>query len=739
MPQKYVTLKEVAKRAHTSTATVSYVINGGKGRYVSDELRGRVMEAARELNYVKSALASGLKGKQRGVIAVTVPQFDNIFFTRLVLAVEQVAAQQGYLVTVSNTFDEPDRENKVIESLIQQRVDGIILIPNEKSGCNYENLRRLGIPMVIAERPLLDGEYDYVLMDNFEAAYLATSHLVKRGHRQIAFLTWDARAASLKDRLRGYQAALQEQGIPYRPEIVFQEPFTAESGRSMTERLIQSESSITAIVYAYHVQAQGGLPVLRGAGFKIPEDVSVVVIGDPEWMTLYTPPLTHVTLPSDKVGETAARILLDRITNSGNYSFTSRILHSGSLMEGNSVKDLNNSLKEEDKGVKKVSVGVVGSGFAAAIHGDAYQKVFGLEVKLAAVASVEDTVEAFAKRYGIPKIYREYEELLKDPEIDVVDIITPPYLHASMICQALEAGKHVICEKPLTGYFGKPGQEENQVGNTSRREMYEEVVRQMDQLRAVVERSPKLFMYAENFVYAPSVQKTLEFLKAKKSKILYMKGEESHSGSHARHAAYWKYNGGGSLIRQGCHPLSAILYLKYQEAAIRGEEISLKSVTGDMGVVQSCLSDPEKKYILSRPVDVEDQANVVLTFSDGTKANIVAGDMVLGGVRNLVEVFTNEGTYQTNIAPNNQMPVYHVDEEHLEDVYITEKVENKCGWQNPFIDEEAARGYVGELQDFMECVATGRRPQSDFKLAYDSIRAIYGAYWSDGEGVRVEL
>ena len=68
--------------------------------------------------------------------------------------------------------------------------------------------------MVIAERPLLDGEYDYVLMDNFEAAYLATSHLVKRGHRQIAFLTWDARAASLKERLRGYQAALQEQGIP---------------------------------------------------------------------------------------------------------------------------------------------------------------------------------------------------------------------------------------------------------------------------------------------------------------------------------------------------------------------------------------------------------------------------------------------------------------------------------------------------------------------------------------------
>ena len=83
------------------------------------------------------------------------------------------------------------------------------------------------------------------------------------------------------------------------------------------------------------------------------------------------------------------------------------------------------------------------------------------------------------------------------------------------------------------------------------------------------------------------------------------------------------------------------------------------------------------------------------------------------------------------------MPVYHVQEEGLEDVYFTEKVETKSGWQNLFIDEETARGYVGELQDFMECAATGRRPQSDFHLAYDSVKAIYGAYLSDGEGIRV--
>lgn len=389
--------------------------------------------------------------------------------------------------------------------------------------------------------------------------------------------------------------------------------------------------------------------------------------------------------------------------------------------------------------MKHVAVGIIGSGFAASLHGDSYQKICGLDVKLAAVASVEDTVYAYAEKYNIPKIYKDYKELLKDPEIDVVDIITPPHMHVSMVKEALLAGKNVICEKPLTGYFGVKGEDNERVGDMDKRLMYEAVMKEMDELRTVVEQSGKLFMYAENFVYAPSIQKTLQFLRAKKSKILYMKGEESHCGSHAHHAAYWKYNGGGALIRQGCHPLSAAIYLKYQEAAARGEEVWVKSVTADMGVTQNCLPEEEKKFILSRPVDVEDQANVIITFSDGTKANIVAGDMILGGVRNLVEVYTNEGSYQPNIAPNNTMQVYHVNEENLDDVYITEKVETKAGWQNVFVDEEIARGYVGELQDFMECVATGREPQSGFRLAYDSIKTIYAAYLSDDEGIRVEL
>ncbi len=389
--------------------------------------------------------------------------------------------------------------------------------------------------------------------------------------------------------------------------------------------------------------------------------------------------------------------------------------------------------------MERVRVGLVGSGFSAVLHAEAYKKVYGLDVKLKAVASVEDTIVAFAEKYGIEDVYRDYDEMLKDPEITVIDICTPPHLHIPMVEKALKAGKHVICEKPLTGYFGNRDNKEH-VGTTVRKsEMYRAVLEEMDRLKEVVEASDRQFMYAENFVYTPAVRKTIEFLEAKKSKILYIKGEESHSGSHAAHAAHWCYNGGGSFIRQGAHPLSAALYLKRKEAEIRGEEYRAASVVGDMGIVQTCLTEAEKKHIMSRPVDVEDLANVILTFGDGTKANIVAGDMVLCGVRNIMEVFTNDGAYLDNIAPNSHLMAYHADESGLEDVYITEKVMNKSGWQPVFVDEEIARGYVGEIQDFMECAAYGRKPQSDFALAYETTKVVYGAYLSAEEGRRIEL
>lgn len=387
----------------------------------------------------------------------------------------------------------------------------------------------------------------------------------------------------------------------------------------------------------------------------------------------------------------------------------------------------------------KIRVGLVGCGFVSELHMYAFRRVYGVDVEVAAVAARGDKVVAFAQHHNIPRVYRSFTDLIADRELDVIDICTPPNLHAEMIVASMQAGKHVICEKPFAGYFGREGDTQPIGKHVPKALMYERVIEEMDRTRAAIERTDKLFMYAEDWIYAPAVTKIAEIIKATKDKILFMKGEESHSGSHAAHAAQWAMTGGGSLIRMGCHPLSAVLYLKQVEAKARGETIRVASVTGDVGNVTAGLKPEERAYIKANPVDVEDWGTLTATFSDGTKATVFSGDMIMGGVRNLIETYTSGGSLFANITPNTHLLSYQTSEEKLASVYITEKVDRKTGWQYVCLEEEWTRGYLQEVQDFMECVATGRQPLSDLALAYETIKVNYAGYWAAEEGRRVVL
>ncbi|MCK1711123.1 MULTISPECIES: Gfo/Idh/MocA family oxidoreductase [unclassified Bradyrhizobium] len=387
----------------------------------------------------------------------------------------------------------------------------------------------------------------------------------------------------------------------------------------------------------------------------------------------------------------------------------------------------------------RIRVGLIGCGFVSELHMYAFRRVYGVDVEVGAVAARGDHVVAFASRHQIPRVYRSFAEAIADRELDVIDICTPPNLHAEMIVASMQAGKHVICEKPFAGYFGREGDAQPIGKHVPKALMYERVLEEMDATRAAIERTGKLFMYAEDWIYAPAVTKTAEIIKATKDKILFMKGEESHSGSHAAHAAQWAMTGGGSLIRMGCHPLSAVLYLKQVEAKARGETIRVASVTADVGNVTACLKPEERTYIKANPIDVEDWGTLTATFSDGTKATVFSGDMIMGGVRNLIETYTSGGSLFANITPNTHLMSYQTSEEKLASVYITEKVDRKTGWQYVCLEEEWTRGYLQEIQDFMECTVTGRQPLSDLALAYETIKVNYAGYWAAEEGRRVVL
>src|SRR5262245_61992549 len=168
--------------------------------------------------------------------------------------------------------------------------------------------------------------------------------------------------------------------------------------------------------------------------------------------------------------------------------------------------------------MSRIRVGLVGCGFVSEPHMYAFRRVYGVDVEVAAVAARGDRVVAFAGHHGIPRVYRSFTELVADRELDVIDICTPPNLHAEMIIAAMQAGKHVICEKPFAGYFGREG-EKSPIGKyVPKSLMYERVIEEMNKTCAAIKASGKLFMYAEDWIYAPAVTKVVEILNATKDK-----------------------------------------------------------------------------------------------------------------------------------------------------------------------------------------------------------------------------
>lgn len=386
-----------------------------------------------------------------------------------------------------------------------------------------------------------------------------------------------------------------------------------------------------------------------------------------------------------------------------------------------------------------VTVGVAGAGRALELHAFGYKRS-NIPCRLKTVmARRPEQISQAVERYGFEKGTDDYSELLNDPEIDVIDICTPPYVHKEEIVKAMYAGKHVICEKPLTGYFGNPGDPEPIGEKVSKKYMYECLLKDLDDLKRVREETGRRFMYAENFVYSPAVLKAGEIIRAKKSRILYMKGEESLKGSSSAVAGEWNKTGGGIFMRNGVHPLGAILYLKEQEAVAQKKNVTVKSVIGDMGYATKRLSEYEHRHIAARPRDVEDAGTAIITFTDGSKATIISTDNLLGGSKNYVEIYANDTAINCRLTMNDAMETYMVDDDGMKDVYLSEMLPIVTGWNKPFVADEMLRGYCNEVVDFMSAVLEDREPVSSFELAAQVMKVTYAAYYSDEEGRRIDL
>jgi predicted dehydrogenase len=325
-----------------------------------------------------------------------------------------------------------------------------------------------------------------------------------------------------------------------------------------------------------------------------------------------------------------------------------------------------------------IRVGIVGSGNAAAFHYAAYKRVTGIDVKVMGVTSLDKSRrEDFARKCDIQPFASLHDML---PAVDVIDNCAPGYAHEPVSVVAFEAGKHVIVEKPFTGYYGPEGDDSFRGNRFPKQKMLEEAVASARRIIAAALKENKKLCYAENWIYAPAVQKEAEILSSSRGQILWALGDQSHSGSPSPDYGIWKFSGGGSVVGKSCHPLTAILYLKQVEGiALYGEAIRPKAVSARTHEITRNPRFMDKGFLRTDYKDIEDYCQIHLVFDDGMVADVFSSEIVMGGVHNWLEVFANNHRVRCNLSPNNAMELYNPREEQLANVYLVEKIGTNGG------------------------------------------------------------
>jgi LacI family transcriptional regulator len=301
----------VAARAGVSFTTVSHVVN--RTRPVSDSARLRVERAIAELGYFPSAVARALKTSQTRILGVIVPNITNPFFSELMRGIEDACERNQYSVFLCNGDDDRDRQGRSLDTLLERRVDGVILAtPTGPAAALAKRLTAAKLRTAIVDRNLRGLDADRVRIDHQAGARLAVEHLLSLGHTRIACLAGPANFEVSKARVLGWRKALAKAGLEARADWLLEGDFLAPSGHELTRALL-ARGEITAIFASNDMLAIGALRAAAEQGWAVPRALSIIGFDGIEMGAFTYPALTTVGYPIRAIGETAANVLIDRI------------------------------------------------------------------------------------------------------------------------------------------------------------------------------------------------------------------------------------------------------------------------------------------------------------------------------------------------------------------------------------------------------------------------------------------
>lgn len=308
-----VTIYDLAQQLHTTASTVSRALQNNPR--ISQKMRDAVQKLARELNYIPDPVAHHLRTGKGNVLGIVVPRIDRNFFATIISSFQNMAAKYGYQVIIAASNESREQEENAIRALISKKVDGIALsLSVESQNPNYDAIMAANnIPLVYFDRLPDHTDNDTVTNDNYQVGYDAVVHLQKIGCKKIGHFAGPLNQRAYNDRYKGYRQAVTDLGLEYRPEWLFNNTITTESGTDAAQKILRMEERPDAIFSAGDFPAITAIDIFKRKNISVPNDVAMVGVANEPFDNYISTPLSSFDLHQQLLGEMAAKILLSRL------------------------------------------------------------------------------------------------------------------------------------------------------------------------------------------------------------------------------------------------------------------------------------------------------------------------------------------------------------------------------------------------------------------------------------------
>ena len=311
MKKEKTSLKDIAKKLDLSPTTISFVLNGkGEEKKISKGVIEKVKKHVKSVNYRPNLIAQSLRTGKTNILVFMVEDISNPFFAQVARLIEEIAYENGYKILFCSNENDERKSSDLIAMFNDGQVDGFIIIPSPGIESQIISLQEKGMPVVLFDRYFPEVNSHHVVVDNFKAAKNATQHLIENGYKKIAFITTDAIQVQMEDRLRGYREAIEAAN---QTELTLRVPFresTTEAGKIKIIRFLETNSSVDAVFFSTNYLTQIGLEVIVEYKANLLHQMGLITFDDNELFKLFTPPITAIAQPLQKIAEELMNIML---------------------------------------------------------------------------------------------------------------------------------------------------------------------------------------------------------------------------------------------------------------------------------------------------------------------------------------------------------------------------------------------------------------------------------------------